>query len=285
MKRDSIANTFIVAGGLCIVCSLLVSASAVFLRNQQQKNIELDRKRNILIAAGIADARTDGETVERLFKDRIDDIIVDLETGEDVTSEYNDPSDFDQAKASKDPDTNKVLDKSEDIASIKRRANRSHVYLVKDESGSSEPIGYVFPVRGYGLWSTLYGFLAVERDMQTVTGLTFYQHGETPGLGGEVDNPNWKKLWIGKKIYDADDGSAEDLPEVQLEVVKGAAAEPNLEYKVDGLSGATITSVGVSNLLKYWMGPDGFGNYVNKNRDNSVGGQANSSARDGDLNG
>lgn len=291
MKRDSIANTFIVAGGLCIICSLLVSASAVLLRKTQEENVEVDRKRNILIVAGIADDKTDAATVDKLFKERIEDIIVDLETGENVTSEYGSPDEFDQAKAAKDEATNVDLKKAgiNDIAKIKRRAKRSHVYLIKPEgsssAGSSDPIGYVFPVRGYGLWSTMYGFLAVENDLQTVMGLTFYQQGETPGLGGEVQNKEWKAQWKGKKIYGTGEPTEDGLPEVELHVVKGQAADPNLEHKVDGLSGATITSNGVSNLLKYWMGPNGFGNFVSKQRGDSVEGQANSSISDGDLNG
>ncbi len=112
----------------------------------------------------------------------------------------------------------------------------------------------VLPVHGYGLWSTLYGFLALEGDGNTVAGITFYEHGETAGLGGEVDNPAWKALWPGKAIY-ADDGR------VALKVVKGAVnpKAAGAEHQVDGLSGATLTSRGVENLVSYWMGDAGYG--------------------------
>lgn len=265
MKRDSIANTFVVAGGLCIVCSLLVSGAAVMLRPAQQRNAELDKKRNILVAAGLIESKASSKEVEDIFKDRIQDIIVDLETGEDVTDEYDSPADFDQLKASKDSNQNTTLTGEEDIAGIKRRENHSHVYIVLGES--SQPEGYVFPVRGYGLWSTLYGFLAVKTDMETILGLTFYQHGETPGLGGEVDNPKWKAQWVGKKIY-GEPGEDGTRP-VDIQVVKGFAAEPNLEYKIDGLSGATITSSGVTSLLQYWLGPEGFRPFITKLQENS----------------
>ena len=110
----------------------------------------------------------------------------------------------------------------------------------------------ILPVRGAGLWSTLYGFLALENDLNTVAGLGFYEHGETPGLGGEVDNPKWKALWPGKEVYD--DG------QVAIELIKGSvdASTRNAENKVDGLSGATLTSRGVSNLVQFWMGDNGY---------------------------
>ena len=111
----------------------------------------------------------------------------------------------------------------------------------------------VIPIHGYGLWSTLYGFLALESDLQTISGITFYEHGETAGLGGEVDNPAWKSQWQGKTLYEAG--------EVRLEVLKGTVnpASADAKYQVDGLSGATLTSRGVNNLISYWMGEDGFG--------------------------
>jgi Na+-transporting NADH:ubiquinone oxidoreductase subunit C len=107
-------------------------------------------------------------------------------------------------------------------------------------------------VRGAGLWSTLHGFLALENDLNTVAGLGFFEHGETPGLGGEVDNPNWKALWPGKKVYDEGDA--------KIQLIKGSvdANTAEAEHKVDGLSGATLTSRGVTNLLQFWMGENGY---------------------------
>ena len=99
------------------------------------------------------------------------------------------------------------------------------------------------------------GYLAVEPDFQTIAGLTFYEQGETPGLGGEVMNPGWKAKWAGKKIY--------DNAEVCICVVKGAGSS---EFEVDGLSGATITSNGVSSMLEYWLGDEGFGPYIEKEK-------------------
>ena len=142
------------------------------------------------------------------------------------------------------------MSNEQDIASISRRANYSVAYLL-EKDGEVERI--VLPVHGYGLWSTLYGFLALQGDGNTVAGITFYEQKETAGLGGEVDNPSWKNLWVGKEIYQ--DGA------VALKVIKGAVdkSAPDAKYQVDGLAGATLTSKGVENLIAYWMGDEGFG--------------------------
>ena len=132
--------------------------------------------------------------------------------------------------------------------------NRAQVYRLEGDDGRLEKL--ILPIEGYGLWSTLYGFIALSDDLRTIEGLTYYQHGETPGLGGEVDNPRWKSLWTGRLAF-----NEEWLPEI--EVIKGSAGPPaENPYEVDGLSGATITSRGITEMLKFWLGPDGFGPYL-----------------------
>ncbi|QQD16727.1 Na(+)-translocating NADH-quinone reductase subunit C [Spongiibacter nanhainus] len=249
-SNDSIKKTLIVAFTLCIVCALVVSSAAVLLKPAQVTNKALDRKSNILAAAGLADSE---KTIEELYSEKVEPRIVDLRSGT-FTDEY-DPEGFEQMKRAKDPATSIDLDDGQDTADIKRRENFAVVYLIKNDSGDIDKI--VLPVRGYGLWSTLYGFLALEDDMNTVAGLGFYEHGETPGLGGEVDNPNWKALWPGKEVYNEGD--------VALELVKGSvdSSTPNAEHKVDGLSGATLTSKGVSNLVQFWMGDMGYKPFLN----------------------
>ena len=122
---------------------------------------------------------------------------------------------------------------------------------------------YIFPIEGKGLWSTLYGFLAVNKDLNTVEGIIFYAHGETPGLGGEIENPRWTGLWPGKKVFDKDGSPA-------ISVVKGQA-KPGDPYQVDGLSGATITARGVMHLVRFWMGDEGYGNYLKTQSSTSTG--------------
>ncbi len=272
-NKDSIANTFITALVLCLVCSFLVSAAAVGLKTRQLTNVELDRKKNILEVTGFTAEDIDSAGgIESLYDERFETHVINMETGQDGLEELtaalkvagkdlgdNVLGKYDQfwASRSKKKSLSDPIDKAEDIASVKYREKFSHVFVLKDANG--KPAKYVFPVRGYGLWSMMRGFLALEPDFKTVAGLTFYEQKETPGLGGEVQNPQWKKLWPNKKVYN-------DAGEVELEVVKGVGTSV---YEVDGLSGATITSKGVSNMIEYWMGSNGFGPYIERQKTGS----------------
>jgi Na+-transporting NADH:ubiquinone oxidoreductase subunit C len=245
-NNDSTQRTLLVAVVLCIVCALFVSSAAVLLKPAQIINKALDRKVNILAAAGLL---VPGEDVEAQFEQVVTKII-DLQTGKftDAVSVKG----FEQSKIAKDSATSIALG-DDDLAKIRRRENYAMVYLI-EKDGQYDKV--ILPVRGYGLWSTLYGFLALENDFNTVAGLGFYDHGETPGLGGEVDNPKWKAMWPGKEIYDDGD--------VAIELVKGNvdASTPNASNKVDALSGATLTSRGISNLLQFWMGELGYQQFL-----------------------
>ena len=260
-NKDSIKNTLIVALSICLVSAVIVSGSAVYLKPYREANKALFRNKNILIAAGLyEDGVTADRDVIKLFEN-IETRLVDLEekkllSTSDIEALGINVSKYDQRKASKDPALSKPLDTSEDIASISRRAQYSVVYLLK-KNNKIEKI--VLPIHGYGLWSTLYGFLALESDLNTVAGITFYEHGETAGLGGEVENPKWKAKWVGKQVY-SNQGS------VELTIMKGAV-DPNsrsLSHEIDGLSGASLTSRGVQNLVAYWLGKDGFGPVLEK---------------------
>ncbi len=252
MRRETVFHTLIVATVLCLVCSLLVSGTAVGLRSRIDVNREQEKQKNILKAAGLWE---DGADIEALFEP-VERRIVDLETGE--FSDAVDPDTYDQRKASRDPQLSDPIPAEDDIAVIKRKEKYSFVYLVRNSDGGIDQV--VLPIRGYGLWSTLRGFLAIDAESlkesqaaATVRGLTFYEHKETPGLGGEVDNPRWKALWKGKHIFD-DDWN------VVIEVTK--TPDPDSPYEVDALSGATVTSRGVTNMLRYWIGPNGFESFL-----------------------
>ena len=247
MANESVAKTFTVALTLCIVCAVVVSSAAVFLRPSQEANKLLDLKTNILASAGLLQ---EGVDVETQFE-KINVKLVDMETGR-YTNEI-DADTYDQRKASSDPALSIALSSSEDIAKIKRRANFSKVYIVENASGIEKVI---LPIKGYGLWSTLYGFIALEADLQTVAGIGFYEHTETPGLGGEVDNPKWKASWIGKSAYKNNT--------LVLEVIKGKVdnAREGADSQIDGLAGATLTTKGVDNLVKYWLGEQGFKPFI-----------------------
>lgn len=250
LPNDSTLKTFTVATALCLLCSIIVSTAAVGLKPAQEANKLLDKRKNIIQIGGLSQP---GKTVDELFEG-IEARVVNLDTGE--YADDMDPASYDQRKAEKNPDLSDALEN--DPASIKRREKFATVYLVKEGDSIKRVI---LPIRGYGLWSTLRGFVAIESDTNTIAGLGFYEHGETPGLGGEVDNPNWKAKWPGKQLFDA-------AGTLKISVIKGSVspATPDAVHKVDGLAGATLTSRGVSNLLRFWLGEQGFGPYLNKLR-------------------
>lgn len=130
------------------------------------------------------------------------------------------------------------------------------IYL-EQEAGQTRQI--ILPISGPGLWSTMRGYLALAPDGTTVKGIRFYEHGETPGLGDQIDKEDWRALWVGRKIYD-------DTGATRIEVVRGFVARdgsnPDAQYQIDGLSGATLTGNGVTDLVQYWTGPEGFGPYL-----------------------
>ena len=257
-NKDSLANTLLVALGVCLACSILVSLSAVALRPQQKANKELDQKQNVLRAAGMlapgAVVDDQGRDVTELF-DSFEVRVVDLTTGDYV--EGVDPQSFDPIRAAKDPAASTALTKENDPATLGRRENQSLVYIKRADDGSVDRL--VLPVRGYGLWGTLFGYIALEGDLQTAAGLGYYSHKETPGLGGEVDNPNWKALWPGVRLLD---GAGE--PRIALVKSRSPEGSDAAAYEVDALSGATFTTRGVENMIRYWIGEGGFGPYLKK---------------------
>ena len=253
LENDSLEKTIAVAFSLCFVCAILVSFAAVALRPLQVENKALDMKKNILDVAGLMEEDTN---INQAFASQIEEKLINIETGEYV--EGMNIASYDQRKAAKDPAQNIILTRAQDIASIKKKAKIAKIYLVKN-AGVIESI--ILPMHGYGLWSTMYGFLALEADGQTVKSINFYDQAETPGLGGEVVNPNWRALWKGKKVYS-------DAGEPVLKLIKGVVDlnRAGSEFQVDGLAGATLTSNGVSNLVKYWMSAEGFALYLDKIR-------------------
>ena len=256
-NKDGLGNTFSVAVLLCLVCSVVVSGLAVVLKPMQMLNKELDQKKNILRAAGLLAAGSDvgpgGRTVEEMFAD-FTVRAVDLDTG-DYTDTVN-VDVYDPIRAASDSSVSMVLSSEEDIATLGRRENISLVFIKTIEGGIDK---VVIPVRGFGLWGTLYGYLALENDLSTIAGLGFYQHKETPGLGGEVDNPKWKQGWQGVQLYD-DVGQ----PAVDLVKLRSPANSNAARYEVDALSGATFTTRGVKNLVNFWAGDLGFRPYLDK---------------------
>lgn len=258
-QRDSLGFTLLVAAILCVVCSLAVSTAAVSLRPRQEANELLDQQKNILDATGLAIGEFGLQATE-LDSKQIDELngwiserLVDLATG-DYTDSINIATYNLQEEASNLATSVAIVDPEFNPGEARRPKIMKVFFVKRPDSDTIQQV--VLPVYGKGLWGTLYGYLALKSDLETIQGLTFYQHKETPGLGGEVDNPRWKAEWDGRKLY-----NPEGVPEAM--VYKGPAPKDN-PYAVDGLSGATITSRGVTNLIRYWASDDGYGPFLKK---------------------
>ena len=243
-------NKMIIPLIACVACAVIVSVTAVSVRPEQKLNIENEKKLKILAAAGISADKVDStDKVDSEFS-KIKTLYVDFESNKLV--EVNGA--YDHIKASSNANSSSLVPKDQDIAILKRRENIAPIYVWYSEADQIQKI--VLPIRGYGLWGTLYGYLSLDADLNTVKGIEYYDHKETPGLGGEVDNPTWKSDWNGKKVYDSSG-------KVILYVTKGPSSE---EYEIDGISGATLTSNGVTNMIRYWLGENGYGPVLEKLR-------------------
>lgn len=238
-KQFTPANTIIFAAIVCFVCGIFVATSAVGLKPLQEENKVLDRQKNILSVAGILnhELASNAEALKAAYVSRIQPTTIAMTEGgctdDKKTGSFSAPA------------GNKAK-----VASI---PNCAEVFLVSDANDKSKTETIILPVEGKGLWSTLKGYLAMNTNGVDIKGLTFYSHAETPGLGGEVDNPKWKKQWSSKKAFKA------GVAGPAIKVVKGQAKD---EYGVDGLSGATLTSNGVTNLLQFWLDDARFGSYL-----------------------
>jgi Na+-transporting NADH:ubiquinone oxidoreductase subunit C len=243
-----VARTLLVALFVSLLCSSLVASAAILLKPRQVENALVEMRRNILEVAGLWAPEAEVDAVFESIEPRI----VDLGTGAYVDDV--DPEAYDPTEAAKDPAQSVNVPTEIDIAKVGRRAKHALVYLVRSEGEVSK---IILPISGYGLWSTLYGFLALEADGNTVSDITFYAHGETPGLGDFIVKPAWRELWRGKRAFT-------DSGELELRVVKGrvSADDPLADYHVDGVSGATLTGNGVSNIIQYWLGDHGYGPFL-----------------------
>lgn len=239
LPKDSAPKTIAFAMLVAVVAAVLVSFVAVTLRPLQKANLERERQARIvaIVSRAIGDAGP------------LSAHVVELKTGR-IAPEI-DPVTFDQEAAAKKPETSIALPPAADIAGLGRRETHATVFLRRE---GGKPTLIVLPVRGQGYQSTLYGYLALRGDGVTVAALTFYKQGETPGLGSRITEPAWQGLWPGKRI-------ADDSGTIRIKVVRGAASGP---HEVDGISGATRTGNGVTNLLQFWLGAYGFGPFLDR---------------------
>jgi Na+-transporting NADH:ubiquinone oxidoreductase subunit C len=207
---------------VCVTCSVVLALTAGGLKPVIQRNEAVDIRRNILRALDIHDGRKriEIEELNDLYDRHVREFFVDQQ--------------------------GRILD--ETSTDLPGETPDSDVFPVFARVDNSAVTGYGIPISGAGLWSTLYGYIAIESDGETVMGITFYSHGETPGLGGEVDSRWFTENFIGKKIFD-NDGVLRSIT-----VAKGAipldTPERQRRHMVDGISGATMTGNGINDFLK-----------------------------------
>lgn len=248
LPNEDSRKVMFVAISLCLVCSLMVSAAAVLLgpiqAAQQQENL----RRNVLIAAGLLDPDDEDTAVNQAFAG-VEARIVDLEAG--TFDDKVNPLTFDPTEVMRNPATSDELSDEEDVAGIGRRERYVRVYIVREGDEISR---IVLPIRGRGLWSTMYAFIALEGDFNTVASINYFQHAETPGLGDEIEDPDWQAGWEGRQVFDA-------AGQPRLQVIRGRvnAQSPDAIYEIDGMAGATLTGNGVSNTIAFWFGELGYG--------------------------
>lgn len=250
-NKETFGKTVGFVFAVCLVCAALVSFSAVQLKPLQTANKLLDQQTKILETSGLLQADMSSKEIVATFEKYVEAKMIDLDSGQFIDGN---PVLFDERRNSRD------LAKSDkpknDVAGINRRSHDAVVYFVKNDAGKVETV--VLPVVGSGLWDLMFGYVGLEADLNTVRSVVYSDHKETPGLGALVTSSQWKALWPGKKIYDAKGNVAANL-------VKGGAKAGDV-HGVDALSGATLTSNGVTNTLQFWFGEEGYAPFIARNR-------------------
>jgi Na+-transporting NADH:ubiquinone oxidoreductase subunit C len=210
-----------------ILAAFFLSLTATSLKEMQDYNVEVDRKKNVLKCARVDISSATSEEIinsyTKLIKEKViskDGNYVNLQLAE--------------------------LDQSEDKSTGQiQYSNNGKEYLPLFEySENDEIVAYILPISGKGLWSTLYGYFSIANDMNTVKGITFYKHGETPGLGAEIEKKWFQDNFIDKTIFN------ENGEMVSITIEKGIASGSGIKHKVDGISGATMTGTGLNKFLK-----------------------------------
>lgn len=247
LPNDSRTKTLGVAFMVAFFCATAVSVTAVTLKPLQEAN--LAREREARMAEMIATLPGMADILRETGADTLETIIVDLESG--TVAEEIDPVQFDYVAAQTDPELSAPLSPEEDTARIGRRPNHAPAYLLRDGQWL---VLAVLPVYGTGYQSTIRAYLALEGDLNTIAALSIYEQGETPGIGTRITDPAWEARWQGTQI-------ADETGAVIIAVVQSAAAGP---FEVDAVSGATRSSMGVSNLVRFWLGDKGFGRFLDR---------------------
>ncbi|NNK32897.1 MAG: Na(+)-translocating NADH-quinone reductase subunit C, partial [Xanthomonadales bacterium] len=241
-----------------LVCSSLVSAAVVVLRPIQLENQLLERSRHIVQLSGlVADGETGDDEMLAAYR-ALDRRILDIDAGR-FEGDY-DADTFDMRRAANDPELSVAVPANLDRAALGRRSRFAPVYIVWGEDALER---VVLPVSGNGMWSMLYGFIALESDLNTIAGMTFYEQNETPGLGDRITQPEWLAQWQGRQILDSRGEQRFRVGEGRIDPDSDLA-----RHEVDALTGATVTADAVTGLITYWFGDHGFAGLLEEWREN-----------------
>jgi Na+-transporting NADH:ubiquinone oxidoreductase subunit C len=248
MKRHSSAYTILFALVVCAVCGTAVAGSFVMFRDRQLEDARVARLRHVLSAAGLAEIDEPIEREEVLRRAAsLRALAVDLHTGE--IDANVDAANFDQRDATQDPTTSRPA--PENTSGVHRLPSHAIVY----DTQGVDPKKLVLPIQGLGHNGPIYGYIALQAaDLNTVRGIGFYEHQETRGVA-ELDSPAWQASWDGRRIFDAQG-------RVVMELVPDAGPADRTPHRVDAFTGATVTSRAVTNMLRFWFGPNAFGPFL-----------------------
>lgn len=259
-NKDTVVGTMVFTITLCLLCSFMITGTAGVLKERKLAKKRDELQRYVLMAAAVDLGQ--GNEFREIFAKSVKPLLINLTTGK-VDSDTN-VLDFDERMAAINPETSSTP--KNDIAKIKTRANDARVFKILDADGKLASV--VVPFYGKGLWSMIYGYVAVEPDFNTIKGMVVYDHGETPGIGDFVTDPQWLSLWKGKQLFD-------EKGQFAMHLVKGGAKAGDI-HGVDAVSGATMTGRGVQRAMEFWFGVEGFQTFFN---------QLKASAAQGELGG
>ena len=249
MNTDKPGTALLIVILVAFACSVLVGVSAVGLRPLQERNALIERSRNIVALSGLVDPSVSlsGEEVLAAVA-QMDVRVLNIDTGE--FEDAIDPEEFNPRSAALDAELGVAIPPDQDLAKLGHRSRFEIVYLAYD---GDEIHRVILPIVGQGMWSTLYGYIALENDFSTIAAATFYEQAETAGIGDKIADPDWLEIWQGRSLYGNDGSYRFRIASGPVDPDSAAAA-----HEVDGISGATVTASAVSNLVHYWFGPHGY---------------------------
>lgn len=250
LKKDSVMGTMVFIVTLSLLCSFMITGTAELLKERKLVKKRDELKRYVLMAADV-DISGDKD-FRAIFEKSVTPILIDIESGAIEPKERIEVMDFDERMAAINPEKSRKPKK--DTARIRSRADEVRVFKVFDDQGQLSSV--VMPIYGKGLWSIIYGYVALKPDFNTIENIVIYEHGETPGIGDFLNDPEWTDKFRDKLVFD-------EAGKVALKVVKGGAKEGDVSG-VDAVSGATMTGRGVQRSIQFWFGEEGFKTFLDK---------------------